>query len=232
MPVRIGWKSVPPDFSGFMGEPLAHERLLERAPKAIARRRGLGLFLALALTLMAASAQAAEFSAQVVTRTQMGEARGKIYVKGARIRNEMQWGGNRVGIFSPEEQVIWFLMPEARAYMEMPLGGEASRGFITLPKDPGRLKHLGTETVNGYLTDKYDSAMEMAGQTFRQTVWVARELKFPIKMQSADGSMYVEYRDIKEGPQPDGLFQVPEGYRKIGIPFPLGAPQPKAKRQK
>lgn len=211
---------------------LFHESMLEQAQMATARRRRLGLFLALALTFLAGSAQAAEFSAQVVTRTQMGEAKGKIYVKGTRIRNEMQWGGNRVGIFSPEEQVIWFLMPEAQAYMEMPLGGEGSQGLITLPKDPGRLKHLGTETVNGYLTDKYESDMEIAGRTYRQTVWVARELKFPIKMKSADGSMYVEYRDIKEGPQPDGLFQVPEGYRKIGMPFPLGQPQPKAKRQK
>lgn len=43
-------------------------------------------------------------------------------------------------------------------------------------------------------------------------------VNFPVKTAAVDGSWTQEYRNIKMGPQPNSLFEVPSGCKKLQAP--------------
>jgi hypothetical protein len=46
-------------------------------------------------------------------------------------------------------------------------------------------------------------------------------------MEAVDGSWSVEYKNVSLGPQPDSLFEVPEGFQKATMPsFGSGSGMP------
>jgi hypothetical protein len=47
----------------------------------------------------------------------------------------------------------------------------------------------------------------------RSTLWIDRQLRFPVRTVEDDETG--ELRNIKIGPQPASLFQVPAGYKKV-----------------
>jgi hypothetical protein len=48
-----------------------------------------------------------------------------------------------------------------------------------------------------------------------QTIWVAVKLGVAVKLVSGGKNFSMEYRSIVEGPQPDRLFELPPGYKKL-----------------
>lgn len=88
------------------------------------------------------------------------------------------------------------------------------------PKDKPNMKLVGTETINGYECDKYETTVSHKGKTTKHYAWISKKLGMPIKMTSADGSFSMEYQDIKPGKLSDSLFEPPKGYRKMKMPFP------------
>ncbi len=182
-----------------------------------------GLILALAVCLGISQAQAAEFSATLVTKAEGQEMQGKVFVKGQKMRNEFQAGGETsISIMRPDKRVVWMLLPGERMYMEMPLTEEYKEKFLLKkPENQARMKHLGTETVNGLECDKYEVTAVQDGESARQYVWVAKKLGMPIKSVAADGSMSMEYRDIVIGEVADSVFEVPEGFEKMHLPFQM-----------
>ena len=193
--------------------------------------RVLGKWLVFAiLALMPALAQAAEFSAVVVTRADSQETKGKIYFQGEKMRQEFSTPeGVSINIARPDKQVMWVLMPAQKMAMEMPFSKSDLAKTMSMPKDQAQMKLLGTETVNGYETEKYEATMKGNGKTVKHYMWVAKKLGVPIKMVSVDGKFSMEYQDIKEGSVPAGLFEVPQGYQKMTMPqgMPQGMPRRK-----
>lgn len=177
------------------------------------------------LLAFASRAQAAEFSATVVTQAEGQTVRGKIFMKGQKIRNEFQAEGEtNVSIVRPEKKVVWMLMPGAKMYMEMPITEEAQeKMLIKKPEEQARMKLMGTETVNGFACDKYEyeETAPDKKQPVKHFVWVAKKLQMPIKAMAADGSYLMEYQDIKTGGVADSLFEVPQGYQKMEVPFQM-----------
>ena len=163
---------------------------------------------------------AAEFSAQMIARNpDLGETQGKIYIKGDKIRQEFGPGEEaHISILRPDIQVVWMVMPGQKMYMEMPLTPQATGKMMQMPRDEARMKLLGTETVNGYATDKYETVARDNGKSSQYYLWVAKKLGLPIKMTSPDDSFSMEYQNIKEGGVPDSLFEIPAGYQKMTIP--------------
>jgi len=49
-------------------------------------------------------------------------------------------------------------------------------------------------------------------------VWKSDRLDFPVRSRSKDGGV-VDLRNIKAGPQPAELFDIPAGYTKREMPF-------------
>ncbi|RJR47664.1 MAG: DUF4412 domain-containing protein [Deltaproteobacteria bacterium] len=175
--------------------------------------------LSLAWCLQAGAVLAADFSAQVITKTDSQETRGKVFFQGDKMRQE----GETINIARPDRRVMWMLVPSMKMVMEVPFSLSDLGQAMALPKDKSQMKLLGTELVNGYETEKFETAMKGNGKTVKLHLWIAKKLDKPIKMASEDGKFSMEYREIKEGGVSADLFEIPAGYQKMTMP--QGVPQ-------
>lgn len=182
-------------------------------------RSFIGMLLSLVALLLTGEVLAAEFSAQVLTRFQGEETRGKVYVKGNRIRQEFPSGGGaKIIIYNADTKLAWMIMPERKMYLEMPITEEITRSLMHAAKDQGQMNPLGSETVNGYSTNKYETAFRLNGGELRHHIWVAKKLGLIIKVESLDKTFSREYREIKEGEVPEAMFAPPVDYQKMHLP--------------
>ena len=173
--------------------------------------------------LLVSSAQAVEFTATWVAKADGEENSGKMYMKDGKERNEFPGG---IIIRRPDKNVIWLLSPQSKSYTEMSMDSPKSDVQImphTAEHIKDQMKKIGTETVNGYECDKYETTMGPEGKSQKQYIWVAPKLGVPIKMVSEDGSFSLEYKDIKPEKLEDSLFELPKGYRKMQLPIPMGS---------
>lgn len=188
-------------------------------PDAMDRQRCRRLHLTgwlLLLCLLPGWALAAEFSATVVTRLDSRETKDKVYVKGSKMRREFVRGQEAtVVIFHKDRNLLWMIMPARKVYMEMPFTDELEEELAQFTKERAGKVLLGTEEVNGYLSDKYETSVKSNGGSIKHIMWVARKLGQPIKAVSPGGSFSMEYRDIKEGGVPDAVFEIPPGVQKM-----------------
>ena len=182
-----------------------------------------GIALGTVLLLAASLVQAAEFTATMVTKAGGVEIPGKIYVKENKVRNEVQAGGQTsIHILRPDKKVVWIIMPQQKAYVEMPITHTAQQKMLPLTEDQkAKMKKVGTETINGYACDKYETTMSHHGKPMQVFTWVATDLGVPIKIVSEDGSFSMEYKDIKPGQVADSLFDLPQDYKKMQLPFAM-----------
>ena len=182
-----------------------------------------GIALGTVLLLAASLVQAAEFTATMVTKAGGVEIPGKIYVKENKVRNEVQAGGQTsIHILRPDKKVVWIIIPQQKAYVEMPITHTAQQKMMPLTEDQkAKMKKVGTETINGYACDKYETTMSHQGKPMQVFTWVATDLGVPIKIVSEDGSFSMEYKDIKPGQVADSLFDVPQDYKKMQLPFAM-----------
>lgn len=167
-------------------------------------------------------ALAAEFSADVVTRAGGMTMTGKIYVKGSKIRNEMNMGPqSSASIVDMDSQTVITIIPMQRMYMEMTAQPDVTKMHQPLESltGTGSSRLLGTETVNGYRCDKYIVTPQDRSQG-SATYWISKKLGYPIKIvgQGPQGDFSTEYKNIREGGVSDSLFRPPPGYTKMEIP--------------
>ncbi len=173
-------------------------------------------FVAGLLTLAAGLAQAAEFSAVIVTKGNDTDRQDKIYVKGDNMRREVTTPeGTMISIIRGDKKIMWMLMPKRKVYREIPFDKEAMSKTMNLPEDKVSKKKVGSETINGYDTDKYETMVKTGLEEIKGTMWVAKKLGYPIRLQSADKTFSQEYKDIKEGGVDDALFEIPPDYQKL-----------------
>jgi outer membrane lipoprotein-sorting protein len=189
------------------------------------RRHLAGIIAAVLFCLAASLVQAAEMSADVITTAEGQTMHGKIFMKGDKIRNEFQAGGQtQVSILRPDQKKVWLLMPAEKMYMEMPITEETQeKMLIKKPEEQAKMKLVGTETVNGFECEKYEYEVTAPhkNQAVKHFVWIAKKLQMPIKAMAADGSFSMEYQNIKMGGVADSLFEVTQGYQKMAIPFQM-----------
>ena len=185
-----------------------------------------GAIFLITIMVLSMSVNAAEISADMIHKSPMGSFKGKMFLKGDNIRQEMDIKGEKqVTIFRKDKGVVWILMPRQKMYMEMMEGSQNNME----PVDPdelekiGKKKFIGKEEVNGYICSKYH-------YTFRDpsvgaaTYWISEKLNFPVKMEmdGPSGHMVTEYRNIQEKTMPDSFFNIPSGYQKMSMPIMPG----------
>jgi hypothetical protein len=185
-------------------------------------------WLTAALVLvMAVPVWAMDFSAQVVRSQGSQEATAQVNVKEGRLRLEplapIQPGAPKAYyIYRQDKGVSWLVYPEMKIYYEAPLqpGMDLSRPPLAGEKLPGEMQRtdLGTETVEGVATRKYEITFQHEGQVQVIWYWYAEALKLPIKTGAPDGSWGVTYRQVKMAPQADKLFELPAGFTKTEYP--------------
>jgi len=191
----------------------------------MARQKKLKPLIPLAASLMlvfilALPSWAAEFSADMIQKMQGQTQTGKVFIKGKKMRMEMNAPGNKmVHIMLPEENKTIILMTEEKMYMEMVAAYKPSSSPSSNKEDLEKvatLKQLGTETINGYLCDTYQVIFHDKNQG-TMTQWYSEKLNFPIKMisQGPQGEVVTEYQNIKEGTVPDSSFLIPPGYQPM-----------------
>jgi hypothetical protein len=186
-------------------------------PAGLKRLGSLGLLWVL---LLPGVAGAGEFSAQMVLKDRGRTMPGKVYVKNGKMRQEfLDEEGQTVTIVRPDKKLIWVVFPQERLYVEMPLKRRLPGQFLQMPPDALSKRRTGTETVNGYRTDRYE-VLVPGGRAgcVRQTIWLCQKLGVPLKMVCAEVRFSVEYRRIKEGRVPDRLFERPKGYKRTTKP--------------
>ncbi|MBI3933884.1 MAG: DUF4412 domain-containing protein [Acidobacteria bacterium] len=171
-----------------------------------------------------------QFKADMQVNAGQNNFGAKIYLSGGKMRMEMAMEGhNQVMIVDPAKKVYYMIMPDEKMYMEMstdaPLPMEPPKVETMDPanpcssKDLTACKKIGTETVNGYESEKWEFTQD--GQ--KHTAWISTKLRMLIKSVTADGTT-MEFRNIVEGAQPANLFVVPPGYEKMEMPSIGGMP--------
>jgi outer membrane lipoprotein-sorting protein len=127
-------------------------------------------------------------------------------------------------IIQGDKKIMWMLEPQTQSYLELPFDKEDFAKTLNQPKDGEGITLVGAETLNGYATDKYETAVKTPTGTRRGTMWIAKKLGVPIRIETADKSFVQEYKDIKDGGVDDALFDMPAGYQKkamhSGMPKP------------
>ncbi len=161
---------------------------------------------------------AIEFSADMFIQPKDEEPlKGKIYVKGDKVRQEMTEEGEvQIMIIRPDKKVTWMIIPEDKTYLEMPYQAEDKTFEEWTAEKESKAKLLGEETVSGLQSRKYES-IEDGEKTY---FWISKKFPFPVKVEDAEVTM--EYRNIKEGSVPDSLFELPSGYEKMTMPMMPG----------
>lgn len=169
------------------------------------------------------AAMAQELSATIVSTSAGQKTVMKVFMKPDKYRTDMEAAGSST-IARKDINKVWILMTQQKAYMEMP-GSTNEQVKMAEEKVKGEVsrKKVGSETIDGHPSTKYEVTANVDGKVTQTYQWWATDINFPVKMAALDGSWSVEYRDIKIGSQPDSLFEVPSDYKKMTIPgMPAG----------
>ena len=129
-------------------------------------------------------------------------------------------------IIRRDKDIAWQLMPQMNIYMEMPIEkaqvSDMSSGNL-LEK-----KKVGTDRVSGHDTTKYKIRFENDdGSQGEGFIWLTSEdilMKMVAEIYS-DGQRYnVEtvMTTLHISSQPDKLFEIPSGYKKMTMPGKYG----------
>ena len=78
----------------------------------------------------------------------------------------------------------------------------------------------GPEIANGRPAEKWELTATMANQTINVHVWLDAKWHFVVKQESA--GITGELANIKEGPQPASLFEIPSDYQKMDMGAMMG----------
>jgi hypothetical protein len=188
--------------------------------------------------MVAHRALAQEFSADVVNAKDNGQLK-KLYAGKNKVRFEVGSKNAAMGpsavILDEAQNKYVVVMAERHMYMDAPL--MMVKPLITqywrvddvndacpqwkkvaaqagADKNWGSCTKMGSETLNGRSTVKYEGVSNNGQKTY---VWVDTKLHCVIKTDGANGG--IELRNIQEGSQPASLFEVPADYTK----FDMGA---------
>ena len=187
--------------------------------KPVFKQFGKILLTGILATLLAGGAAfAAEFSADMVMKGPDGQGMtGKVFVKGQKIRQEMDQDGEKmITILRPDRKLSWVIMPDEKVYMEMKMKESAEDPTLAEKADPAKVKRLGKETVNGFACDK----IQVTEKDTVITQWLSTELGWPIRgeVKSPEGVSTHEYQNIRKGGVSDALFEIPSGFQKMTVP--------------
>jgi hypothetical protein len=184
--------------------------------KAIGKLLACGWVL-LVLTVPA-TAWGAQFTALLLVKDGHKTMPGKLYVLDGKMRQDfIDEEGQTITIVRPDKKVVWVIIPQERAYMEMPLKIRWPGQFIQIPPTAIGKRLVGHDRVSGYEVDKYEVAVPSRAGLEKQTFWLAPKLGLPIKMECRRRHFCLEYTNIKEGRVPARLFNLPPGLHKTTL---------------
>jgi outer membrane lipoprotein-sorting protein len=174
--------------------------------------------------LLAGTALAAEFSADMVITSKMGQGdlTGRAFVKGNALRQELDTPiGVQTTIIPSGAAVMYVLLPGQKKYMEIPntqVTLDSSEDLEAKMANQGKVTKKGSETIEGYSCDVY-SIVYNDKKLGEGTIWVSSKLNYPLKIytQNPQDTATIMYRNIREGKLDEGMFSIPPGYTKFSM---------------
>jgi len=161
---------------------------------------------------------AKELSATIVSTSAGKTSTMKAYMKPDKFRTDVEAAGSST-IVRKDLNKVWMIMIPQKTFMEMEgVKDEQIKAAEEKVKGEVSRKAVGSETIDGHPSTKYEVTAKVDDKTLQMYQWWATDINFPVKTAAIDGSWVMEYRDIKLGSQPDSLFEVPAGYKKMTIP--------------
>ncbi len=193
------------------------------------------VFLALIAILPANRvALAQEFSAEQVGHDSAGHTfRSKVYMGQGKVRIEPIESVSP-GSGAPDKPIILLdlnagtsvvLDTNRKTYIEQPpaVARTSIASFRTTDNTPcaknpnskgtSTCRKVGSEIINGRNAEKWELSATMADQTITIHVWLDAKWYFVVKQESA--GITGELENIKEGPQPASLFEIPPDHHKM-----------------
>jgi len=189
------------------------------------------LFVVAGVAASGVSAQAQQFSADIVTRhDEVSTPAGRLGVLDGNVRIETTEHPDGFFLIDPTKPSAYFVRPGARLYMEAKQSSRLTRLFVAVDPDAPcrqwqamarlagmagegewRCERTGEETIDGHSTAVF-RALSAGGQEFFG--WIDRERRFPLQIKAEDGVLFKLER-IRDEPQPESSFELPAGYRKF-----------------
>lgn len=181
------------------------------------------------LTIVALSgiSFASEFTADFIMKGGAMSGKGKVWVKGQKMRQEFgDQMGKMITIIDLDQGFSWVLIPANKTYIKNKIKtkGKGFRpdNFVGMQQGQmeAQIKLVGTEKVNGYNCDKYLITFENK-QMGIMTQWFAKKLNYPIKIINKStmmGDVVSELKDIRRVSVKDSLFKLPSGYKEMKQP--------------
>ena len=191
------------------------------------------LFLLAVVIAVSGAAQAAgpskatvEYSADSELETAELSMKGRVNYTPTRERREMvtDGGDKMIMIMRPDKKLAWTLMPSEKMYMEMSLAQAATRDNTDPLQYQIEQTVVGPDTVNGVKTTKSKIIMTgPKGDKLGGFMWMTKE-NIMVKMdaiaieKNQKMRFKTELTNLKIGKQDAALFEIPDGYSKMGMP--------------
>ena len=166
-----------------------------------------------------------EYSANTRMETVDGVLEGVVFHAPGKERRETQAGSDPMTmIIRQDKKVIWMLMPEANAYMEMALGRSQDKSDFSdyeIEKT-----QVGKEEIDGIMTTKSKVIMTKKDGSKLGGFWWTTKEEIPLKMDliSVEGQtkerIKMELTNLKIGKQDPKLFEIPADYMNMSMGMP------------
>lgn len=170
---------------------------------------------------------AAETESYAITQVSNGPGGGqkaltRWFVTPEKSRNDMAPDASDaasyvVVITRRDKGLAWTLFPTRKAYIERALEEDELRRLGRRFRADLKVEELGKDRVLGHDCDKrrVRGEVKIGSRKVKsvQTVWQCGAFDIPLRIEGDDGSR-TRTTEVKVGPQPDRLFEVPRGYRK------------------
>jgi hypothetical protein len=163
-----------------------------------------------------------DFSADVSMKLDGGatgsmESKGRAYFGGGHQRREVSAMGRTTVVILRADGTRWTLLPDQKMYIESKDGAPGREsGPDPMRSHDAKLEKIGSETLNGLETDKYE--VTASGST--GTAWLTSD-HVPVRYQGKanDGrqtmNIHMDYTNHQFGAQSPTLFELPEGYSPV-----------------
>jgi hypothetical protein len=190
--------------------------------------------LALACSVVGiATAQAQQFSADIVVRhSDEQKPAGHLSVRDGKARIETAEQADGFFLVDPSGPSATFVRPGARIFMDTGRSSRLTRFFVAVDPDAPcrqwqamarlagvagqgewRCERTAEETIEGRSTVVF-RASQGEGREF--SGWIDRELKFPLRIETKDGDVFVLLA-IKNEPQAASSFEIPATFRRFSL---------------
>jgi hypothetical protein len=174
------------------------------------------------IVALAGIARAGDFSADMTMATKEGKMTGTIWFKPDRYRMDLKKPEEMTMITRADKKVTWHLMPSEKMYMEMPYDPNDRPKVDEKMEGETERKLVADEKFDGRPTKKYLITCVSGKKKEQFYQWWAADINFAVKTAALDGSWSQEFRNVKTGPQPNILFVIPAGYKKMQMPGGMG----------